>query len=108
MVFIKKKKFRVRGTAEKPRLSVFRSLRNVSAQVIDDAAGKTLAAVTTAGNKAVKNGGNIEAAKIIGAQIAKKALALGIKRVVFDRGGKIYHGRIKALSEAAREGGLQF
>ena len=108
MGFIKKRKFRVRGTAERPRLSVCRSLANISAQVIDDSAGRTLALATTVGNQAVKSGGNVEAAKIIGAQIAGKALALGIKKVVFDRGGNVYHGRVKALSEAARAGGLQF
>jgi large subunit ribosomal protein L18 len=108
MKSVKRKKFRVRGTAERPRLAVYRSLENISAQVIDDTEGRTLALVTSIGNKAVKSGGNVEAAKIIGRQIAEKAREKGVKKVVFDRGGYIYHGRVKALSDAAREGGLQF
>ncbi len=102
------KKKRVIGTAERPRLVVVRSIKHISVQVIDDTAGKTLVSATTIGGKAVKNGGNIAAAKTVGKLIAEKAAAAGIKRVVFDRNGFLYHGRIKSLAEAAREGGLQF
>lgn len=110
-----KKHLRVRkkifGTPERPRLSVFRSLNNIYAQVINDATGTTIAAASTL-EKAVQEkvafGGNIEAAKVVGQVIAEKAKAKGITRVVFDRGGCIYHGRIKALADAAREAGLEF
>lgn len=97
------------GTAERPRLNVFRSLKNIYAQVIDDTAGHTLVSASTLDtelNGAL--GGNTEAAKAVGALIAKRALDKGIKAVVFDRGGYIYHGRIKALADAAREAGLEF
>ena len=99
----------IQGTAETPRLNVFRSLSNIYAQIIDDESGKTLVAASTI-EKSVKEtyGGNIEAAKAIGKTIAERALAKGIKNVVFDRGGYIYHGRVKALAEGAREGGLKF
>ena len=102
---------RVFGTPERPRLSVFRSDKHIYAQVIDDLAGKTLAAVASTvpdvrGDQ--KNGGNIAAAKAIGRAIAEKAKAAGITQVAFDRGGRQYHGRIKALADAAREGGLKF
>lgn len=99
----------IKGTAETPRLNVFRSLSNIYAQIIDDESGKTLAAASTV-EKGVKEtyGGNIEAAKAIGKAIAERALAKGVKNVVFDRGGYLYHGRVKALAEAAREAGLQF
>ena len=103
-----RKKRRVIGSAERPRLQVFRSLKNISVQIIDDLAGKTLVAAGTAGSKTVSDGGNIKAAQAIGRQIAEKALSKGIKKVVFDRSGFVYHGRIKALADAAREGGLQF
>jgi len=98
---------KVRGTAERPRLSVHRSLRHMSVQVIDDVAGTTLAStsdkhVDAAGKKPV------EVASLIGAEIAKRAQAAGITTVVFDRGSYLYHGRVKALAEAAREGGLTF
>ena len=99
------------GTAERPRLSVFRSDKHIYAQIIDDMAGRTLvAAATTLGEVRgeLKNGGNIEAAKRVGKTIAQKAVAAGIKTVCFDRGGRRYHGRIKALADAAREGGLSF
>ncbi len=99
---------KVSGTAERPRLSVFRSEKNIYAQVIDDVAGKTLVAASTVEKAFEGNGGNIEAAKKIGAVIAERALAKGIEEVVFDRGGCIYHGRVKALAEGAREGGLKF
>jgi len=93
------------GTAQRPRLSVFRSLKNISVQVIDDRAGRTLAAASSMEKKA---GANIAAAKLVGKLIAERAIAKGIKKVVFDRGKALYHGRVKALAEAAREGGLQF
>ena len=96
---------RMQGTPERPRLTVFRSLAHTYAQVIDDSKGVTLVSASTAG---VKSGGNIEAAKKIGAAVAQKALENGIKKVVFDRGGYIYHGRVKALADAAREAGLEF
>jgi large subunit ribosomal protein L18 len=102
------KKFRVLGTAERPRLSVFRSLNNISAQVIDDISGRTLACASTLEKGAVKKGRKSDEAKVIGKRIAEKAEAKGIKKVVFDRGVFLYHGRVKALAEAAREGGLQF
>ncbi|HEX3894305.1 MAG TPA: 50S ribosomal protein L18 [Terracidiphilus sp.] len=95
------------GTTTRPRLNVYRSLNHIYAQVIDDQKGETLAAVSTLGLK-VKTGGNVAAAKEIGKAIAEKATSKGIKKVVFDRGGFLYHGRIKALAEAAREGGLEF
>jgi large subunit ribosomal protein L18 len=95
------------GTTERPRLNVFRSLNHIYAQVIDDQKGETLAAASTLGLK-LKTGGNVAAAKEIGKAIAEKATAKGIKKVVFDRGGFLYHGRIKALADAAREGGLEF
>ena len=102
---------RITGTTERPRLSVYRSLKHIYAQIIDDMAGRTLvAAATTLGEVRgeLKNGGNIEAAKRVGKTIAQKAVAAGIKTVCFDRGGRRYHGRIKALADAAREGGLSF
>jgi large subunit ribosomal protein L18 len=95
------------GTTERPRLSVYRSLNHTYAQVIDDEKGETLAAASTLALK-LKTGGNVSAAKEIGKAIAEKATAKGIKKVVFDRGGFLYHGRIKALADAAREGGLEF
>ena len=99
---------KISGTAERPRLCVFRSENNIYAQLIDDVAGKTLAAASTVEKAFEGNGGNIEAAKKIGAVIAERALQKGIEEVVFDRGGYIYHGRVKALAEGAREGGLKF
>lgn len=100
------------GTSERPRLSVYRSLHHIYAQVIDDSNGITLVAASTVEPELRKElndkSGNIEAAKIIGNTIAKKALAKGITKVVFDRGGQIYHGRVEALATAAREGGLEF
>ena len=103
---------RLSGSAERPRLSVFRSDKHIYAQVIDDLAGKTLVAVSSTSAETrgaeLKNGGNIAAAKAIGKAIAEKAKAAGITKVAFDRGGRQYHGRIKALADAAREGGLQF
>ena len=95
------------GTAERPRLNVFRSLNHLYAQVIDDQTGVTIAAASSLSLK-LKTGGNVAAAKEIGKVIAERAAEKGIKKVVFDRGGFLYHGRIKALAEAAREGGLEF
>lgn len=95
----------------RPRLSVFRSSKHIYAQIIDDAAGRTLAAASSI-DKALKGqletGADIEAAKHVGKLIAERAAAAGVSRVVFDRGGYIYHGRVKALADAAREGGLSF
>ena len=98
---------KVRGTTEHPRLAVYRSLNHISAQVIDDEQGVTLASASTT-EKGLRGatGGNIEAAKRIGQEIAQRALARGITRIVFDRGGYLYHGRVKALTDAAREAGL--
>ena len=102
---------RFSGTAERPRLAVFRSNNHMYAQVIDDAAGKTLVAASTI-EKDVKakleKTNNVEAAKVLGEVIAKRALEKGIENVVFDRGGYIYHGKVAALAEAAREAGLEF
>ena len=99
---------RVAGTAERPRLNVFRSLAHIYAQVIDDDLGMTLAAASSLDKDFKGSGGNIAAAKAVGAAIAKKALEKGIKEVVFDRGGFIYQGKIAALADAAREAGLEF
>ena len=108
----KKRHARVRGkisgTPERPRLCVFRSESNIYAQLIDDVAGATLASASTVEKGFEGNGGNIEAAKTVGKTIAERAIAKGIEEVVFDRGGYIYHGRVQALAEAAREGGLKF
>jgi len=101
----------LRGTAERPRLNVYRSLNNIYAQLIDDGAGRTLVSVSTLSGDAkaqVKRGGNIEAAKAVGRLIAERAKSKGVENVVFDRSGYIYHGRIRALAEAAREAGLKF
>ena len=97
------------GTAERPRLCVFRSNANIEAQIIDDVKGTTLVSATSLDKELkLKNGSNIEAAKVVGAEIAKRAKKAKITAVVFDRGGYLYHGRVKALAEAAREGGLEF
>ena len=95
------------GTTERPRLNVYRSLNHIYAQVIDDQKGETLVAASSLQLK-LKTGGNVAAAKEIGKAVAEKAVAKGIKQVVFDRGGYLYHGRIKALADAAREAGLEF
>lgn len=96
------------GTAQRPRLCVYRSLANIYAQIIDDENGKTLASASSLEKEFSQYGGNKEAAKLIGAAVAKKALESGITEVVFDRGGYVYHGRIEALAEGAREAGLKF
>ena len=96
------------GTTEKPRLYVFRSLRHITAQIIDDSAGKTIATATSTAKSFGKSGGNIEGAKTVGGLIAKLALEKSVSEVVFDRGGRKYHGRVKALADAAREAGLKF
>ena len=113
---LERRQFRTRknifGSPERPRLSVFRSDKHIYAQLVDDHSGKTLASVASTDGEVrgaeLKNGGNIAAAKKVGAAIAAKAKAAGIKQVAFDRGGRMYHGRIKALADAAREGGLKF
>ena len=98
---------RIQGTTERPRLNVYRSLNHIYAQVIDDSQGRTLVSASTVADK-VKTGGNVAAAKEIGKLVAERAKEKGIKRVVYDRGGYLYHGRIKALADAAREAGLEF
>ena len=99
---------KVSGTAERPRLCVYRSNTNLYAQIIDDVTGNTLVAASTLDKEIKTKKSNIEAAKEVGALIAKRAAAKNIKTVVYDRGGYIYHGVVKALAEAAREGGLEF
>lgn len=100
---------KLQGTTARPRLAVFRSLNHIYAQVIDDEKGVTLCSASTLEKDAgVSTGGNVEAAKTIGRLIAERAKERGITSVVFDRGGYIYHGRVKSLAEAAREAGLQF
>ena len=107
----KKRHLRVRetisGTAECPRLNVFRSNTNIFVQLIDDVKGVTLASSSSVELK-LKNGGNVEGARLVGKDIAEKAKKIKIKNVVFDRGGYLYHGRVQALAEAARENGLEF
>jgi len=104
-------RMKVQGTADRPRLAIFRSLKHIYAQAIDDASGRTLASASSK-NADVKakaaNGGNISAAKQVGEAIGTKLKQAGVEQVVFDRGGFVYHGRIKALAEAAREAGLKF
>lgn len=100
---------RVLGTGQRPRLSVYRSLNHIYAQVIDDMQGRTLAAASSRdGDLELEGTGNVEAAKAVGRKIAERASAAGVSRVTFDRGGFQYHGRVKALADAAREGGLSF
>jgi large subunit ribosomal protein L18 len=111
---------KLQGTAERPRLNVYRSLNHIYVQVIDDMSGKTLVSASTAegtstdGKKpeaeknARRTGGNVASAKAVGKTIAERAKAKGVTKVVFDRGGYLYHGRVKALADAAREAGLQF
>ncbi|HEX4749829.1 MAG TPA: 50S ribosomal protein L18 [Bryobacteraceae bacterium] len=99
---------RMAGTPERPRLAVFRSVNHIYAQVIDDQQGHTLVAAGSIEKDLKGKGGNIEGAKAIGKAVAQRAQEKGIKRVVFDRGGYLYHGRVKALADAAREAGLEF
>jgi large subunit ribosomal protein L18 len=101
---------KLRGTAERPRLNVYRSVNHIYAQIIDDIEGKTLVSASTVEGekKSKKAGGNVATAKDIGKLIAQRAQEKGVKKVVFDRGGYLYHGRIKALADAAREAGLEF
>ena len=103
---------RVKGSAERPRLSVFRSAKHIYAQLIDDTTGQTLLAVSSLSKDLVSdiknNGGNIKGAEIVGKAIGSAAVKKGIKKISFDRNGFLYHGRVKALSSAARESGLQF
>jgi len=100
---------RVRGTEERPRLAVFRSLNHIYAQVIDDRKGRTLVSASSNEKKtSLKSGGNVAGAKAVGTLVAERAKAHGISKVVFDRGGYLYHGRIKALADAARAAGLEF
>lgn len=101
---------KIKGTAERPRLAVFRSLRNISVQFIDDVAGRTLVAASTLSSDFPKGtyGGNIKAAETLGEMAAKMAKDKGIESVVFDKGGRKYHGRVKALADAARKAGLIF
>ncbi len=102
---------KVRGTEERPRLNVYRSLKHMYAQIIVDTRGETLVSASTLSRELrgkLKSTGNVEAAREVGRLIAKKALEKGIKKVVFDRNGFLYHGRVKAVAEGAREGGLEF
>ena len=104
----KRVRAKISGTPERPRLNVFRSATNIYAQIIDDVNGVTLASASSL-DKAIEGyGGNVAAATAVGKLIAERALAKGIENVVFDRGGYVYHGRVQALAEGAREGGLQF
>jgi large subunit ribosomal protein L18 len=96
------------GSTERPRLAVFRSVAHIYAQVIDDSQGKTLVSASSVDKGGKTNGGNVAAAKAIGKLVAQRAKEKGIKSVVFDRGGYLYHGRVKALADAAREAGLEF
>ena len=104
----KRVRAKISGTAECPRLNIFRSNKNIVAQVIDDVAGKTLVSASTLDKEVKTKQANIEAAKEVGTLIAKRAIKAGIKNVVFDRGGYIYHGKVQAFAEAAREAGLEF
>src|SRR5579863_6498653 len=103
---------KLQGTAQRPRLNVYRSLNHIYVQVIDDLNGKTLVSASAAEGKQAEGkkstGGNVAAAKSVGKAIAERAKEKGVKKVVFDRGGYIYHGRVKALADAAREAGLEF
>jgi len=101
----------ITGTIERPRLNVFRSNKNIYAQLIDDVTGETLVSASSLDKEladTVANGGSVEAAKLVGGLVAKRAVEKGLETIVFDRGGYLYHGRVKALAEAARENGLKF
>ena len=104
----KRVRTKIGGTAERPRLRVFRSNTGTYVQIIDDVAAKTLVSASTLDKEVKTKASNIEAAKEVGTLVAKRAIKAGIKTVVFDRGGYIYHGKVKALAEAAREAGLEF
>jgi large subunit ribosomal protein L18 len=100
---------KIEGTTERPRLNIFRSSKHMYAQIIDDILGVTIASASTAEKTAgIENGGNVEAAKQVGALIAQRAKEKGVEKVVFDRSGYLYHGRVQALADAAREAGLEF
>ena len=99
---------KVAGSTERPRLAVFRSVKHIYAQVIDDSVGHTVAAASSNEKSGIKSGGNVAGAKAVGKLLAERAKDKGVKSVVFDRGGYLYHGRVKALADAAREGGLEF
>ncbi|MCC6840518.1 MAG: 50S ribosomal protein L18 [Flavobacteriales bacterium] len=99
---------KVHGTAERPRLTVFRSNKDIYAQLVDDEQGRTLASVGSLKDKQAHGAAGVEQAKLVGKALAEKAKAAGIERAVFDRNGYLYHGRVKALADAAREGGLNF
>lgn len=99
---------KISGSPERPRLAVFRSVKHIYAQVIDDAAGRTIASASSNEKGADFDGGNVAGAKQVGRLVAERAKANGINTVVFDRGGYLYHGRVKALADAAREAGLEF
>ncbi|GMW01599.1 MAG: 50S ribosomal protein L18 [Candidatus Hydrogenedentota bacterium] len=107
---LSRRKMRVRkkvtGTPERPRLTVYRSLNHIYAQIVDDSTGKTVASASSVSLKIT--GGNMNAAKSVGKELAEKAIAASVKAVCFDRNGRLYHGRVKALAEAAREAGLEF
>jgi large subunit ribosomal protein L18 len=103
----KRVRTKISGTAQRPRLCVFRSNANIAVQVIDDVKGVTLVSASSVEMK-LANGGNVEAAKAVGAEVAARALKANISSVVFDRGGYLYHGRVKALADSAREAGLNF
>ena len=105
---LKRVRAKISGSAERPRLCVYRSLQNIYVQIIDDTCGKTLVSASSAEKEFGKAGGNIEDAKKVGELAAKRALEKGITEVVFDRGGYLYHGRVAALAEGAREAGLKF
>ena len=96
------------GTAERPRLSVFRSNKGIYAQIIDDQSGKTLVSASSNSKEFTADGPKVEQSKVVGKLVAEKAVAAGISKVVFDRNGYLYHGRVKSLAEGAREGGLDF
>jgi large subunit ribosomal protein L18 len=98
----------VKGSGERPRLAIFRSLKHIYAQVIDDRSGRTIVSASSNDKQSSINGGNLAGAKAIGKLVAERAIENGIKQVVFDRGGYLYHGRVKALADAARAAGLEF
>ena len=104
----KRIRLKLRGTTERPRLAVFRSVAHIYAQVIDDSKGVTLVSASSVDKGAKTNGGNVAAAKAIGKLVAERAKEKGVKQVVFDRGGYAFHGRVKALADAARAAGLEF